>query len=167
MIIKHGRHICLQNARGAQRFVVFFFLIVLFRCWLAGQANHMDPAWWSLFTADKNSQEVWYCEVWYCEVWYCEVWYCEVWYCEVWYCEVWYCEVWYCVWFFQLRIISVSRGCLGWGVYWCRNLWDCEKWRATGDKGVISTFRTGFIMNWKQKNKESTFSNVFKNLQTI
>ena len=43
MIIKHGRHICLRNAPGAQRFVEFFFLIVLFGCWLAVQAksNHV------------------------------------------------------------------------------------------------------------------------------
>ena len=38
MIIKHGRHICLGNSRGAQRYVGFFFLsIVLFGCWLAGR----------------------------------------------------------------------------------------------------------------------------------
>ena len=30
------------NSRGGQRFVGFFSLIVLFRCWLAGQANSDD-----------------------------------------------------------------------------------------------------------------------------
>ena len=39
IIIKHGRHICFRNARGAQRFMGFFFFIVLFGCWLAEQAN--------------------------------------------------------------------------------------------------------------------------------
>ena len=40
MIIKHGRHICLRNSRGAQRYVgFFFFLIVLSGWWLAGQLN--------------------------------------------------------------------------------------------------------------------------------
>ena len=39
MIIKHGLHPCLRNSRSAQRFVGFFFLIVLFGRWLAGQAN--------------------------------------------------------------------------------------------------------------------------------
>ena len=38
-IIKHGQHICVRNSQGAQRFVDFFFSIVLFGCWLAGQAN--------------------------------------------------------------------------------------------------------------------------------
>ena len=38
MIIKHGRHF-LRNSRGAQRYVGFFLLIVLF---VAGQANSGD-----------------------------------------------------------------------------------------------------------------------------
>ena len=42
-IIKHGRHIFLTNSRGAQRYVLLLFLIVLFGCLLAGQtnSNHM------------------------------------------------------------------------------------------------------------------------------
>ena len=44
MIIKHGGHDCLRNWWGVQRFVGFYFLIVLSGFWLAEQANshHVD-----------------------------------------------------------------------------------------------------------------------------
>ena len=44
MIIKHGRHIVLEVYKVRKGLWVFFFLIVLLRCWLAGQTNydHMD-----------------------------------------------------------------------------------------------------------------------------
>ena len=44
MIKDHGRNICFRNLRDAQRYVGIFFLIVLFECWLAGQANS-DHMW--------------------------------------------------------------------------------------------------------------------------
>ena len=39
MIIKHGRHLFWEIHEVRKRFVGFLFLIVLSRCWLAGQAN--------------------------------------------------------------------------------------------------------------------------------
>ena len=40
MIIKPDRHICLRNSRGSQRYV-FFFLVVVFGCWLA-DSDHVS-----------------------------------------------------------------------------------------------------------------------------
>ena len=39
MIIKHGRHICLRNSRGAQRYVGFFPLDCAFQVLIGGSGH--------------------------------------------------------------------------------------------------------------------------------